>query len=230
MRETNPPSNPELLDALARRFIETNYDMKGLIRDITRSRTYQFSAVPNEHNKNDRQNYSRCYPKRLPAEVLFDGVSQLTSSQSAFPGLPPGTRAISLPDNSFNAGSYFLTVFGRPDSSSACECERAQEASLAQCLHLLNAKDIQEKLSSKTGRAAQLSADSRSDEDKIRELYLSVYCREPDSGEIALARAHLDKPRKTTDGKPIDPVAAKLQGYEDILWAILNSKEFLFNH
>ena len=230
MRETNPPSNPELLDALAKRFIETKYDMKGLIREITRSRTYQFSAVPNQYNKSDRQNFSRYYPKRLPAEVLYDAVNQLTNAPSNFPGLPAGTRAISLPDNSFNASSYFLVVFGRPESSSACECERTQEASLAQCLHLLNAKDIQDKLSSNSGRAAQLAADPRSDEEKIRELHQSAYSREPDSGEIALAKNHLDKPRKGTDGKPLDPVSAKRQGYEDIVWAILNTKEFLFNH
>jgi hypothetical protein len=230
MRETNPPSNPDLLDALARRFVESKYDMKSIIRDITRSRTYQLSAVPNEYNKGDRQNFSRYYPKRLPAEVLFDAVNQLTNAPSTFPGLPAGTRAISLPDNSFNASSYFLVVFGRPESSSACECERTQEASLAQCLHLLNAKDIQDKLSSNSGRAAQFAADPRNDEEKLRELHQLAYSREPDSGEIALAKAHIEKPRNGTDGKPLDPVTSKRQGYEDVIWAVLNTKEFLFNH
>ncbi|MEO6787544.1 MAG: DUF1549 and DUF1553 domain-containing protein, partial [Chthoniobacteraceae bacterium] len=230
MRETNPPSNPELLDALAKHFVDSGYDMKSLIREITRSHAYQFSAMPNEFNKNDRQNFSRYYPRRLPAEVLFDAVNQLTNAPSSFPGLPSGTRAISLPDNSFNASSYFLVVFGRPESSSACECERTQEASLAQCLHLLNAKDIQDKLSSNTGRTAQLAADPRGDEEKLRELYQIAYSREPDSAELSLARAHLEKPRKGTDGKPLDPVSAKRQGYEDVLWAVLNTKEFLFNH
>ena len=230
MRETNPPSNPELLDALARRFTESKFDMKALIRDITRSRTYQLSAIPNEFNKSDRQNFSRYYPKRLPAEVLFDAVNQLTNAPSSFPGLPSGTRAISLPDNSFNASSYFLVVFGRPESSSACECERTQEASLAQCLHLLNAKDIQDKLASNSGRAAQFAADPRSDEDKLRELHQLAFSREPDSAEISLAKNHIIKPRNGTDGKPLDPITSKRQGYEDVVWAILNTKEFLFNH
>ena len=230
MRETNPPSNPELLEALAAKFVESGYDLKGLVRDITRSQTYQLSAVPNNYNKSDRQNFSRYYAKRLTAEVLYDSLNELTRTPSNFSGMPAGTRAISLPDNSFNAGSYFLTVFGRPDSSSACECERTQEASLAQALHLLNAKDIQEKLASSSGAAAKLAADARPDEDKLRELYLIAYARQPEAAELALAKTHIDKPRNAADGKPMEAVAAKRQGYEDILWAILNTKEFLFNH
>jgi hypothetical protein len=230
MRETNPPSNPELLDALAQHFIDSGYDLKALIRDMTRSQTYQLSAVPNHYNSADRQNFSRYYAKRLTAEVLFDSINEITRTPGSFPGMPAGTRAISLPDNSFNAGSYFLTAFGRPESSSACECERTQEASLAQALHLLNAKDIQDKLSSDSGAAAKLSADPRSDEDKLRELYLAAYARPPEAHEIELAKAHLNKPRKDADGKPLDPAKSKRMGYEDILWAVLNTKEFLFNH
>jgi hypothetical protein len=230
MRETNPPSNPELLDALARHFAAGGFNLKALIRDIARSQTYQLSAVPNNYNKADRQNFSRYYAKRLTAEVLFDSVNTVTRTASSFAGLPAGTRAISLPDNSFNAGSYFLTVFGRPESSSACECERTQEASLAQALHLLNAKDIQDKLTSDSGAAAKLAADPRGDDEKLRELYLTAYARTPDDGEIALAKAHLDKPRKGADGQPLDAARAKRQGYEDVVWAILNTKEFLFNH
>jgi len=230
MRETNPPSNPELLDALAQHFIDSGYDLKALIRDITRSQSYQLSAIPNQYNKADRQNFSHYYAKRLTAEVLYDSINGVTRTQSDFAGVPPGTRAVALPDNSFNAGSYFLTVFGRPDSSSACECERTQEASLAQALHLLNAKDIQEKLASDAGGAAKLAADPRSDEEKLRELYLTAYARPPEPSELALAAAHLNKPRKGADGQPLDAAKAKRQGYEDVLWAILNTKEFLFNH
>ena len=230
MRETNPPANPELLDALAKHFVDTKFDLKAVIRAITTSHTYQLSAVPNDHNAVDRQNFSRYYPKRLPAESLFDAVNQITGSRSAFPGLPQGTRAVSLPDNSYNQGSYFLSVFGRPEGSSACECERTQEASLAQSLHLLNAQDIQLKLTSNEGRAAGMVKEEKPEPEKLRDLYLAAFSREPRPEEVKLAETHLAKPRVDADGKPLDSVQAKRQGLEDILWAIINTKEFLFNH
>jgi uncharacterized protein DUF1553/uncharacterized protein DUF1549 len=229
MRETNPPTNPELLDALAKHFVGSGYDLKELLRTICRSQAYQLSAIPNEHNKVDKKNFSRYYPRRLTAEVLFDAVNQATKSESKFEGLPAGTRAVCLPDNSFNAGSYFLTVFGRPDSASACECERSQDASLAQSLHLLNAKDIQEKLVGDKGMAALLAGDEkRGDDEKLRELYLTVFSREPSAAEISIAKDHLGKTVKDKEGKelPID----KRQAYEDVIWALINTKEFLFNH
>lgn len=230
MRDTNPPSNPELLDLLASRFADSGFDLKALIREITTSKTYQFSALPNEFNQADRQNFSRYYPKRLQAEVLYDSVSGLTRSKPGFAGLPADTRAISLPDNSFNKDSYFLTVFGRPESSSACACERTQDASLAQALHLLNAKAIQEKLSADSGSAASWAADKRGDEAAIRELYLSAYSRLPEPGELEVARSHLAKTRTDASGNPLPTEQARRQAYEDILWVVLNTKEFLFNH
>lgn len=228
MRETNPPSNPELLDALAASFIHSGYDLKQLVRTITQSTTYQLSAVPNAHNAVDRQNFSRYFPKRLNAEVLLDAVNTVLNSTSEFDGLPQGTRAVALPDNSFNAGNYFLTVFGRPDSSSACECERTQEASLAQSLHLLNAPEIQAKLGAGDGRAGLLSRDSRSDEEKIRELYEWAVTRPPNASELKLAQAHLEKLTRDKTGE--EAAASKRRAYEDILWALINTKEFLFNH
>ena len=230
LRDTNPASNPELLDLLAKHFVESGFDLKVLIRELTTSKTYQLSAIPNAHNQSDRQNFSRYYPKRLPAEVLFDGLNALLQSKSNFAGMPSGTRAIGLPDNSFNKDSYFLNVFGRPESSSACECERTQDASMAQALHLLNAKDIQQKLTADQAAPALWAADSRPNAEILRELYLAAYARQPESAEMDVALAHLAKPRYGVDGMPLAPLQARRQAFEDILWVILNTKEFLFNH
>ena len=230
MRETNPPTNPELLDALAKNFITNRFDLKNLVRTMCRSQVYQLSSLPNKFNAVDKQYFSRYYPKRLTAEVLLDAVDEVTKSDSKFDGLPDGTRAVQLPDNSFNSSSYFLAVFGRPDSSSSCECERSQDASLAQCLHLLNSKDVQDKLTSTNGCAAVLAGDTqRDDEKKIRELYYTAYSRTPDAKEMELALNHLAKPPKEKDGKA-DAKSGKQKGYEDVIWALINTKEFLFNH
>lgn len=217
MRVTNPACNPQLLDALAQDFVAHGYDLKHLIRTICNSQTYQLSAEPNEWNRDDKQNFSRYYPKRLNAEVLLDAINQVTHTSTNFGGVPLGTRAIQLPDNGFN--SYFLTVFGRPESSSACECERSSDANLAQSLHLLNSAEIQGKLTASEGRAAKLSADATRDyRSKVRELYLLSYSRIPSDKEIAIAVGHIEK---KGDAKP---------AFEDIIWALVNTKEFLFNH
>jgi len=230
MRETNPAVNPELLEGLAQHFIRRGFDMKDLIRTICQSKTYQLSSIPNEFNSKDKTYFSRYYPKRLNAEVLYDAINQMTDSKPSFSGLPVGTRAVQLPDNSFNSQSYFLTVFGRPDSSSSCECERSSDASLAQSLHLLNSKDIQSKLSSGSGRAAKLgnAKDDRDAGAKIRELFLLAFSREPSGSEVLLARKHLERQIENDKGEK-KPVAAK-ESYEDIIWALFNTKEFLFNH
>ena len=228
MRETNPPVNPELLSALAADFVRSGYNLKQLIRTITNSTTYQLSAVPNTYNAKDRQNFSRYYPKRLNAEVLYDSVNTLLDVQTSFAGQAPGTRAVALPDNSYNQTTYFLSVFGRPDSSSACECERTQEASLAQSLHLLNAAEIQTQLSRGNGRADTLTKDTRPDDDKITDLYHIALSRDPNAAEVKFAHTHLDK--KTAGKTGDEAFKGKKEAYEDILWALLNTKEFLFNH
>jgi len=231
MRETNPPTNPELLDALSTHFVKSGYDLKDLVRLITRSQTYQFSALPNQYNAVDKQNYSRFYPKRLTAELLFDAVNQVTKAEPKWDGLPAGTRAVCLPDNSFNTSTYFLQVFGRPEGASACECERSQDASLAQSLHLLNSKDIQTKLADDKGRAALLAADkSRDDDDKVREIYRWAYSRDPQSPELQIAKAHLEKGANKSSDEKGNAVNGKRMAYEDLVWALLNTKEFLFNH
>ena len=228
MRETNPPVNPELLSALAAEFVRSGYDLKALIRSITTSTTYQLSAVPNQYNARDRQNFSRYYPKRLNAEVLYDAVNRLLDVESSFAGQAPGTRAVALPDNSYNQSNYFLTVFGRPDSSSACECERTQEASLAQSLHLLNAADIQNQLARANGRADRMARDARPDDDKITDVYHIALSREPNAAEMKLAHEHLSKKVQGKTGE--ESLKARKEAFEDILWALLNTKEFLFNH
>jgi hypothetical protein len=217
MRQTNPPSNPELLDALSRHFIASGFDLKDLIRTICTSSTYQLSSLPNDNNLKDRQNFSRYYPKRLSAEVLYDAFHRVTGTSQAYTGLPAGTLALQLPDPS--VGPYFLKVFGQPQGDTACECERSQEANLAQSLHLLNSSEVQDKIASPAGRAARLAADKRPQDAKIRELYRWVYSREPSDDELQIAAAHLAKHRK--DIRP---------AYEDIVWALINTKEFLFNH
>jgi hypothetical protein len=220
MRVTNPPSNPELLDALAQDFVANHYSLKHLIGTICKSRTFQLSAVPNDFNKHDKQNYARYYPQRLSAEVLFDAVCQVTDSPQQFNGLPQDRhapkRAIMLPDEAYT--SYFLDVFGRPQRISACECERVSEANLAQALHLLNSDEIQGKLSRAGGRADMLAKDPRADSVKVEELFLWAFAHKPAPEQMQAATAHLQKHDKD-----------KKVAYENILWALLNTKEFLFN-
>jgi hypothetical protein len=219
MRVTNPPSNPDLLDALAKDLIGHQFSLKHLIKTICKSRTYQLSADPNDFNKHDRQNFSRYYPKRLSAEVLFDAVCQVTNCPSTF-GLPEDVhaprKAIMLPDESFN--SYFLDVFGRPQRLSACECERVSEANLAQALHLLNSDEVQKKLTQPGGRVDLLARDGRPDDDKIDELFLWTFARPPTTKQRHIVRQHLAR-----------HAGDKKAAYENILWALLNTKEFLFN-
>ncbi len=220
MRVTNPPSNPELLDALAQDLVEHKYSLKHLIGTICKSRTYGLSSVPNEFNKNDKQAYSRYYPKRLAAEVLFDAVCQVTDSPTQFTGLPRDrhapNRAIMLPDESF--ASYFLDVFGRPQRISACECERSSEANLAQALHLLNSEEVQGKIARAGGRADQMAKDPRPDAQKVEELFLWALGHKPGEKHLKLALENIAANAKN-----------KKVAYENIIWALLNTKEFVFN-
>ncbi|MBI3877649.1 MAG: DUF1549 domain-containing protein [Verrucomicrobia bacterium] len=230
IRDTNPPSNPELLDALAKHFVESGFDLKAVVRVITQSSTYQLSATPNQHNGVDRQNFSHFYPRRLQAEVLLDSIDQFTVAKTDFADLPPGTRAVALPDNSYNRGSAFLKVFGRPEGASVCECERASSASLAQSLHLMNAADVKTKLTTSGGRAERLAKSDKPEAANIRELYLAAFAREPQSHEQAVSEEYLARPREDAQGKPLPPEQARRAAYEDLLWALINTKEFLYNH
>ena len=236
MRVTNPPSNPELLDALAANLIDNKYSLKALVKTICKSRTYQLSSTPSEFNESDKQSFARYYPRRLQAEVLLDAVCKLTDSPTQFAGLPADkfapSRAIMLPDESFQ--SYFLDVAGRPQRISACECERVNEASLAMSLELLNSNDIQGKLARSGGRADQMAKDPRPDAEKIEELFLLAFAKKPTMEQLNSALDHIkySGSRVMLFGAvvriPRDEKSKK-GAYENILWALLNSKGFLFN-
>lgn len=230
IRESNPPSNPELLAGLEKHFIESGFDLKELVRVITKSNAYQLSAMPNKYNVGDRQNYSRYYPRRLAAEVMLDSIDQLAGTQTDFANLPQGTRAVSLPDNSYNNSSPFLKVFGRPEGESVCECERVQSSSLAQSLHLINASDIRSKLASPNGRAEALAKDKRPPEEKIKDLYLVAFARPPRAEEMRVAMNYLTEVRVNAAGQPQDPQKVLRENFQDLIWALMNTKEFLFNH
>lgn len=238
IRATNPPTNPELMDGLASYFTGSGYDLKALIAAICNSRTYQLSSMPNEYNEADRQHFSRYYPKRLPAEVLYDAINDLAGAPAQFGGLPQQFRAVYLPDDSYNQSSYFLTVFGRPDSDSACECERTADASLAQSLHLINSKELQKKLEINDGMAARLAAFNQDmDGESIEQLYRTALSRPPTSDEAYIASHYIRKKsnpdtiQESNDKSLEDEIQQQRKmAFEDIIWAILNTKEFLFNH
>lgn len=217
MRVTNPASNPELLDGLARYLTDSGFDLRQLLTAICTSSSYQLGSMANEHNLGDNNSYSRFYPKRLTAEVLLDAVDQVTQTQTDFAGVPLGMPAVRLPDTGFE--SYFLDVFGRPEGTTACECERAQEATLAQSLHLLNSKEVLGKLSANGSLPAGMAASSEPLKVRVESLYLTALSRRPTDEELRTASQYVEARKE-------NPRAA----FEDLVWAILNSKEFLFNH
>lgn len=215
-RSTNPPSNPELLDALAQDFVASGFDVKHLIRAIANSYAYGLESVPHAGNSTDTQTFARFYPRRLTAEVLLDGISQVLDVPTEFPGVPAGTRAIDLPDE--NVAAHFLDVFGRPSRMSACECERVDAPSLAQALELVNSTEIQRKLTEPTGYAAQLTSRDKSDAELVDDIFIRVLGRHPRSEEVQAAVTFL--------GEEPDQAEA----YRSLLWSLLATNEFLFNH
>ena len=215
LRETNPPSNPQLLDELANALVSCGFDLKEFIKVITNSHTYQLSSKTNPSNREDRRNFSHAAVKRMPAEVLFDAIAQTTGTPQKLPGVPLGTRAVELPDN--RTQSYFLDLFGRPKRESPCDCERADTPSISQVLHLMNSPEIQRQIENSKGRAATLAASSRKDREVVEELYLACYARRPQPAELERALSELQ-------GSPERRVVL-----EDILWALMNAPEFVFN-
>ncbi len=217
MRVSNPPTNPELLDALADEFVRSGFDLKHLIRLIATSQAYGRSSAPNEWNGLDRQNFARFYARRLPAEVLIDAIDAVTGAHEDYAGMPAGYRAVQLPDEGF--GSYFLEVFGRPKRESVCECERTAEPSLAQRLHLLNSDEIEGKVGGARAEEFAKSPPER-DPEQITRLYQLCFSRAPSDAERDACLAHLAKGRAHNTPK---------NAYEDLIWTLINSNEFLFN-
>ncbi|MCA9227279.1 MAG: DUF1553 domain-containing protein [Planctomycetales bacterium] len=215
-RLTNPPTNPELLDALAQQLVDSGYDFRQLIRTIIATRTYQRTTRPNESNARDEQNYSRFPMKRMDAEVLFDAVCQTTGVPETFVGLPGTRRAIQLWDS--QSSHYFLTLFGRPVRETACECERVAEPTVGQTLHVLNSPDIHNKLRHAGGRIGRLERELPDNGELVDELYLTFFSRRPTSDERMPLVAHLANS------------ANRREAAEDIAWSLMNSLEFLFNH
>lgn len=216
-RATNPASNEPLLAALAGEFVRSGYDMRHILRLICTSTTYQLSSVANEDNLEVEHCYARFFPQRMTAEVMLDAIDTITESPTQYAPLPQGTRAVQLPDENFS--NTFLTLFGRPPRESACECERLAEPSLSQVLFMMNDSFVARKLTSPGSRPERFaSRDSRSEPDKIEELFLAALARRPTTDEMSTAREHVRQARD------------RLTGYRDLVWAILNTKEFLYIH
>ena len=218
VRVSNPPSNPELLDALAEKFVSYNYDFKKLVRDICTSRTYQLSTETNATNESDTRNFSKAMIRRVRAEVLLDSISQVTNTQEKYKGLPKGARAVQIADG--NTTNYFLTTFGRATRATVCSCEVKMEPNLSQALHLINGETAHQRI--QQGKIIDtLLAEKKSPAEIIDALFLTTLTRSPTNEEQTKLLAAVN------EGKT--PKAQKMI-LEDVFWALLNSKEFIFNH
>jgi hypothetical protein len=218
-RVTNPPTNEALLDALAKDFIANGYHLKHTIRLILNSRAYQLSSVPNETNRSDTLNYSRYYVRRLLAEELIDSMSEVTGVTEKFPGYMPGTRAMTIPQG---APTYFLATFGRLKAREVI-CERDNSPDVAQAMHLISGKTIQNQITGKDGTLDRWLADSSlNDEEITRRLFMATLVHPPNEREVSLVIASIQARGGGT--------AARRQAFEDVLWTLFNSKAFIFNH
>jgi hypothetical protein len=217
LRDTNPPSNPELLNALAHELITSGYNLKHLLRTIMTSHVYQLSSLPTPDNRSDSTFFTHYTFKRLTAEQLLDALNFATGTTEKFPLQPSGTRAISLPDT--NYPSYFLDTFGRPNRAIACECERSADPNLSQALHLMNGDLVNRKVGQPDARLARILRDPKLTNETLIQTLYSVTCDRPaTSGEVAAAKTIISE------------APSRFLGAQDLFWSLLNSKEFLFNH
>jgi hypothetical protein len=216
LRSSNPPSNPALWKALNKEFVAQGFDLKSLMRAIMSSRAYQTSSETVAGNEKDMRFYSHYYAKRLPAEVLSDAISAATGVPDNFPGYPVGVRAVQLPDPGVN--SYFLSTFGRSERVTACACEKSSDVTLPQLLYLTNGDEVKNKVRSADGRLAQILKKSSDDAKAIDDVFLTTLGRRATPGDVKAVKDAL----ASGDGR--DAV------YQDLYWALLNSKEFAFNH
>jgi hypothetical protein len=216
-RVTNPPSNQALLDALAKDFVDNGYSLHHMARVILNSRVYQLTSEPNETNRTDAINYSRYYVKRLMAEQLADSITETTGVPEKYPGYMLGTHAMAIPQG---APSYFLATFGRMKAREVI-CERDTQPDMVQAMHLISGETLMKQTTAKGGNLDKWMADaSLTDEDVVRKIFLAAVVREPDHREIETALLPLQ----------VKGAESRRQAFEDVLWTIFNSKEFLFNH
>ena len=216
IRTSNPPSNPDLLDALTKDFVDSGFDMKHIMKTLARSHTYQQSIKTNKWNKEDTINFSHATARRLTAEQLLDAIGVATGSQPKFQGMPKNFRAVQLPDSKVE-GDGFLKLFGRPERESSCECERTTDVSLAHAMNLINGPTVANAIIDPNGRIAKLLKDNKDDRVLVEELYLATFARLPQESEYTTAVEHLAK------------AESKEEGAQDLLWALINSPAFLFN-
>jgi hypothetical protein len=217
VRSTNPPINPALLDALTEDFIAHHFDARHLMRRIVASATYQRSSVATASNRHDEQNFSHAIPRRVPAEALLDSLVQATGVPENIGGAPAGFRAAQLPDG--NVDSPFLKLFGKPQRMEACECERDNSSNMLQALHFINGKSILARVQHPNGRPAQLLRQKLSDSQQVTELYLWSLARHPSGREMQVSLQFLQSYG-----------ARRAEALQDLLWALLNSKDFLLVH
>jgi len=227
VREANASSNEELFAALIKDFVDHKFDVKHLIRTIMNSGVYQLSSDTNSTNQYDGVYYSKYNVRRLPGEVILDAMSQVTGVPTAFPNYPGGTRALQLPDTQVR--SQFLTVFGRPNRVICDASERSVDPSIAQALHVINGDTLNKKLSASDGAIALFMKLGLSDSRILDHLFLSAYSRYPTDAERQVSMESLAKARQVK-GSAEAQKDARRQAIEDMLWAMLTSKEFLFNY